>query len=90
MWSNGALWSVRVKAGGIRLILPLPVYVLADLLQAWEDLCEVILPRFGLPNYAALLRELMGELTDVPPGLPLLDVRAKDTAVAVRRVEWGE
>ena len=59
MWSRGGLWLVRVRAGKVRLCLPFPLYVLVGVCDAAEDLCALLLPRLGLPNYARLGRELL-------------------------------
>lgn len=89
MWSEAGLWSLRIWAGGVRLWLPLPMYVMDDLLRAWEDLCEIILPRFGQPNWAAALRTLVESLIDLPDGMPLLDVKAGEVHISCKRVHWG-
>lgn len=86
MWNESGLWSLRIRAGDFRLWLPMPLYVLDDLLRAWEDLCGIILPRFDQPNWAAVLRALVEALTDLPGDMPLLDVEAGDVHVCCKRI----
>ncbi len=82
MWSNLPLLRVRVRSGGFRLWLPVPLWVLDDTLASAEDLCEIVLPRLGLPNYATAARTLLRALED-PDGEPLVDVSAGDVDVRV-------
>lgn len=88
-FSNFGLWQIFLRTKGLRLYLPAPTYVLMDLLVSIEDLCEVILPRIGKPNYARLLREVFGALLDVPANLPLIDIRTDDVDIILKRVQWG-
>lgn len=84
-WNSGGLWLVRIGAPGFRIRLPLPLYVLTDLLRSWEGLCALILPRLGLPNYAALLGELVAGLSALKPGEALADIQAEGVTVSLRR-----
>lgn len=88
MLTKSGVWVVRIRADHFHLTIPLPLYVLTDLLESMEDLCEVILPRFGLPNYAALLRQALKAIGEVPLGGPLVDVQTEDADVTIRRIEW--
>lgn len=85
MLSN--IWVVHIRTGHINLWIPFPMFVLRDLLLSLDDLCEVILPRFGLPNYAAIIGELLYALTDMPPGMPLVDVQTEEADVLIRPME---
>lgn len=77
---------MRIHADSVHLTVPVPLYVLSDLFVAWEDLCEVILPRFGLPNYAQALHTFVASLIDLPVDTPLVEVRDGETEVIVKRV----
>ncbi len=70
MWNRGGLWlgRIRLKEGGRCLCMPVPVYVLGDLLESAEDICALILPCLGLPNWAALLREMLCALCSADTG----------------------
>lgn len=80
---------LRIRAGRVNLWLPLPAYVLTDLVQSLEDLCEVILPRFGLPNYARSLHDLLRALIDMPENTPLIEVYSDEADVVIKRIERG-
>lgn len=86
MWSNWQLWTLRLRVSNINLWLPVPVFVLTELLASWSDLCEVILPRLGYPNYAGMLYALVMTLTDFPPGESMLDISTGDVHLRLRRV----
>lgn len=83
------IWKLYIRAGQMNLWLPLPLFVLTDLLVSLEDLCEVVLPRFGLPNYAAALRDFVQSLVELPWDTPLVDVKAKDAHIELRRINLG-
>lgn len=86
MWNKGGLWIVRIRHEKIRLAVPLPLYVLADALESAADLCALILPRVGLPNYPAELLQLVRGLGESNAGEPLADIESDGVRVTVRRL----
>lgn len=70
-------------------MIPVPVYVLTDLLESMEDLCEVILPRLHLPNYAAVLRAFITALLEMPMDGPLFAVRTAEVEIDCGRFGGG-
>lgn len=89
MSNKPAIWGLSIDTTGFHLRMPLPLFVLRDLVDAWDDLLEIILPRFGLPNYAAVLRGVLDALIDLPEGMPLLDVDTEGTRVTCAPLAWG-
>lgn len=83
------MWWLKLRIHHFALSVPLPVYVLRGLLVSLADLCEVILPRFGQPNYAAALYELFVSLADMPKGQPLVAVRTEDVCIQCKRLGRG-
>lgn len=86
--SSAGLWGLRLRIKRLNLWLLLPLYILTDLLASLSDLCEVILPRLGLPNYAGALHELVAALTDMPPHMPLVDIHVDEVDITCKRIEW--
>lgn len=89
MWNEGGLWRLRIRTRKVNLLLPLPLYVLDDLLESLEDLGQVILPRLGMPNYVLALREAIMALADIPPDCPLVAIQTGEFAFECRRIGWG-
>lgn len=84
-WNRTGIWLLHIRSGRTRLCLPLPLYVLTDALFSLRDLCALILPRFGLPNYAAVLYEALmaiGEMREAP----LMDIETNGVRVYAKRV----
>ncbi len=87
MWNNGGVWRLHIRVDKLHIILPVPLYVLTDLLDSMEDICELILPRFGHPNYAVLLRDLIAEL-NAGQDAPLVDITTGDARVLITPIRW--
>lgn len=86
MWNNG-IWAVKLQVKGhFRITLPLPVYVLSDLLLSCEDLCSVIVTRLNQPNWVSMVRELLAALGSIPAGLPFVEVENKEVRLVCRRL----
>lgn len=80
--SKISLWQVSFHMGRVRVWLPLPLYVFIDALESARDLCELILPRFGLPNYAGLI---VGALRALTEGT-LVHVETSDVNIKIGRL----
>lgn len=82
-----SIWRLSLHTESITLWLPLPLFVLTDLLRAAEDLCEVILPRLGLPNYAAQLREVLQAIAAALGDEPLVEIQTRQAHISCRRIQ---
>lgn len=85
-WSSGGLWIIRVRGGRVRLSLPFPMYVLTDLLESADDLCEVILPRLGITNPIRAAEEFIEAIITTDPEQPLLRIQANGWYVECGRI----
>lgn len=84
IFAKGGIWRISVWGERVNLSLPMPMYVFADIIDSMADLCAVVLPWFGLPNYAVLLGELF-EALGAASGEPLLTVDARGVRVRLAR-----
>jgi len=75
MWNS--VWRLRLRFGGFRFTLPVPLFLLEELLVAAADLCALT-PR-GLPfrEVPDVLRGVIDAMSDTG-GLPLLDVEVEE------------
>ena len=85
---KGGLWMVKIHVEKMRLWIPIPAFVLLDLLESIADLCEVILPRFGQPNYGAAAYALVASLVDMDGDEPLVDIQMEDVSIYCKRMVW--
>jgi len=85
MSNRGGVWGVRLRVGKVRLWLPVPVYVFEDLFGSIEDICAVLLPPLHLPNYAAMLRELLASM-GMGMDEPLVDIQADGVSICVKKI----
>lgn len=88
MWAS-SLWRLHLRADRLNLWVPVPLYVVRDLLLSMEDLGAVILPRLGMPNYPAVLRDLVEALLSASGEETLIDVHAGDVRIALGPLEGG-
>lgn len=86
MWNRLSLWLLRIRAGNFRLLLPVPMHVLSSLLLSLDDLCEVILPRAGQPNYVHTVRRVLQETFSLPADMPLVSVRTDNVDIDCRKI----
>lgn len=83
------MWWIKIRAKGFRFAVPLPAYVLSDLLLSLADLGEVILPRLGKPNYLAAAYALFQSLKHMPTDMPLVAIDTEDVYIHCKRLGWG-